>query len=90
MLAEEDTMIPTLILVGVIFGRWWQPVLAITAIGWPALLVSTNVIEPSESAMLVGAALFGVINAGVGVLAHYACLWVYRRLRHKAPSASTG
>ena len=83
-------MIPSLILVGVIFARWWQPVLVTAAIGWPLLLVSTHVIEPFESTMLAGAALFGMANAGVGVLAHQACLRVYHRLRQRNPAASAG
>ena len=83
-------MIPTLVLLGVIFGRWWQPVLATAAVGWPLLLVATNVIDVAESGILVGAALLAVANASVGVLAHQACLRVYRRLRHRNPSAFTG
>jgi hypothetical protein len=83
-------MIPNLILLGLIFGRWWQPVLVIAAVGWPLLLVSESVIDLSEPTMLLGAALFGVANAGVGVLAHPACLRVYRGLRHRNPSDFTG
>jgi hypothetical protein len=83
-------VIPSLILFGVIFGRWWRPVLATAAVGWPLVLVATNVIDLSESTMLVGAGLFGVANAAVGVLAHHACLRAYRGFRHRNPSSSTG
>ena len=83
-------MIPNLILLGLIFGRWWQPVLATAAVGWPLLLVSEGVIDLSESTMLLGAALFGVANAGVGVLAHQGSLRVYRGLRHRNPSDFAG
>ncbi len=82
-------MIPNMTLLGLILGRWWLPALVTAAVGWPLLLVSTNVIEWSEPTMLLGAALFGVANAGVGVLAHQACLRMYR-LRHRTPPASTG
>ena len=80
-------MIPTMVLLGLIFGRWWRPALATAAAGWPLLLVSTNVVDLDEGGILVGAALLAVANAGVGVLVHQACLRAYRHLRH--PSSPT-
>lgn len=77
-------MIPTMILLGLVFGRWWRPALATAAVGWPLLLVATNVSDVAESGILAGAALLAVANAGVGVLAHQACLRMYRRLRHRS------
>jgi hypothetical protein len=82
-------MIPTMILLGLIFGRWWRPALATAAVGWPLVLVATNVIDFAESGILASAALLAVANAGVGVLAHQACLRVYRR-RHQNSSALAG
>ena len=83
-------MIPTMILLGLIFGRWWRPALAAAAVGWPLLLGATNVIDFAEAGILAGAALLAVANAGVGVLLHQASLRVYRRLRHRTPSALAG
>jgi hypothetical protein len=80
-------MIPTMILFGLIFGRWWRPTLATATVAWPLLLVTTNVIDVDEAGILVGAALLAVVNAGVGVLAHQACLRGYRHLRHRNSSA---
>lgn len=72
-------MIPTLILFGAVFGRWWRVTLAVSALGWPILLVATEVMgfEPG----LVGAAVLAVLNAGVGVLIHQGILWTYRQIR---------
>jgi hypothetical protein len=74
-------MIPSLILFGVIFGRWWRPVLASAPVGWPLVVVTTNATDLSESTMLLGAGLFGVANAGLGVLAHQSYLRLPRLAR---------
>ena len=83
-------MIPTMILLGLILGRWWRPALATAAIGWPLLLVTTNVIAFDDVGMLVGAALLAVANAGVGVLAHQGCLRTYRYQRRRNSAALSG
>jgi hypothetical protein len=49
-------MIPTLLLFGLIFGRWWRLSLIAAAIGWPLLLVATGVMRLSPG--LLGARLF--------------------------------
>jgi hypothetical protein len=71
-------MIPTMILFGVIFGRWWRITLVAAALAWPLLLVATDVVGFSTS--LIGAAALAVVNAGVGVLVHQGVLLSYRRL----------
>src|SRR6266508_4391883 len=35
-------MIPTLILFGLVFGRWWRLCLTAAALGWPVLLVVSD------------------------------------------------
>ena len=79
-------MIPTLILFGLVFGRWWRLSLATAAVGWPALLVATDVMgmEPG----LLGASGLAIANAGVGVLIHQGVLRVIRKLRRSASSPS--
>jgi hypothetical protein len=74
-------MIPTLILFGLIFGRWWRLSLIAAAIGWPVVLVATEVMgfEPG----LLGAAGIAVINTGVGVLVHQIGLRAVRFLSHR-------
>ncbi|WP_405100483.1 hypothetical protein [Micromonospora sp. NBC_01412] len=80
-------MIPTLILFGLVFGRWWRAALAVAALGWPLLLVATGVlgVEPA----LAGASGLAVLNAAVGVVVHQSVLWLVRNHR-RAPAAPPG
>ena len=59
-------MIPTLLIVGLVLGKWWRVVVPLAAIGWAVLLVATGV--GSGLAFALGAALFGLINVTLGVL----------------------
>lgn len=77
-------MIPTMILFGVVFGRWWLITLVVAALGWPVLLVATDVVD--VNAGLIGAAALSVANAGVGVLVHRGLRYAYRHLRHPLAS----
>lgn len=79
-------MIPTLILFGLIFGRWWRLSLAVAAVGWPAVLVAGDVMELEVG--LVGAAGLAVLNTGVGVLVHQAGWRAVRRLRDRERAAA--
>lgn len=81
-------MIPTLILFGLVFGRWWRLSLVAAAVGWPALLVATDVMDVEVG--LLGAAGLAVINAGVGVLVHQGALSALRLLRHRHALGRTG
>ncbi|HEU4811125.1 MAG TPA: hypothetical protein VFT00_03195 [Nocardioides sp.] len=59
-------MIPTMILLGLVLGRWWKVALVTAAIGWPLLLLANGTDAPAD---LVSGAALGVANACVGVLA---------------------
>ena len=72
-------MIPTMILFGLIFGRWWRVTLVAAALGWPLLLVVAGI-----EASLLAAGVLAVVNAGVGVLVHQGVLLTYRHLRRLA------
>ena len=61
-------MIPTLLLVGLVLGRWWRVVIPLAAIGWSAWLITTGV--DSGFGFAVAAGLLGAINVTVGVLLH--------------------
>ena len=74
-------MIPTMILLGLVLGRWWWVAPAVAAVCWPALLLATDVVP--LDATLLAAALLAAVNAGVGMLAHQAGLPAYRHLRHR-------
>ncbi len=72
-------MIPTLIMIGAIFGRWWRVTLLVSAVGWPVLLVVTGAMSPGPA--LVGATGLAVLNTGAGVLLHQGILRGGRKLR---------
>jgi hypothetical protein len=72
-------VIPTLILFGLVFGHWWRLSLIAASLGWPLLLVVSDVM--SVDVGLVGAAGLAVINTGIGVLIHQGGLRAVRLLR---------
>ncbi len=77
-------MIPTMILFGLVFGRWWRVTLVAAALGWPMLLVVTDVTGIDST--LIGAAVLAVVNAGLGVLVHRGAFMAYRRFHRPASS----
>ena len=84
--AKGLTVIPTLILFGLVFGRWWRSSLAAAALGWPTLLVATNVM--SVEAGLLGASGLAIANTGVGVLIHQGILQMIRKLWRSGSAGS--
>lgn len=72
-------MIPTVILLGLIAGRWWRATLLVAAIAWPAWLVAGDAMELEVA--LLGAAAAAVLNAAAGVAVHQALLRLARWLR---------
>jgi hypothetical protein len=70
-----------LILFGLIFGRWWRLCLAAAAVGWPLLLVATNVMDVEPG--LLAASGLALVNAGFGVLMHRVALRAIGLLRHQ-------
>ena len=74
-------MIPTLILFGLVFGRWWRSTLIAATIGWPALLLAAGVMHVETG--LLGAAGLAIINTGVAVAIHQGV----RRLSHRAAAS---
>ncbi|MEP6527565.1 MAG: hypothetical protein ABJA86_10410 [Nocardioidaceae bacterium] len=77
-------MIPTLILFGLASGRWWRLSLVAAAVGWPVLLLATDVMDVEVG--LLGAVGLAVINTGIGVLVHQVGLRTLRLLRHHQAS----
>ena len=71
-------MIPTLILIGAVLGRWWRVTLAVSVVGWPVLLVATGAMSAGPA--LAGAAGLAVLNTGAGVLIHQGILRGGRKL----------
>ena len=80
-------MIPTLLLAGLVFGKWWRMSIPVATIGWAVLLLATGVVH--GLAQVAGAAMFGFINVTVGVLVFQAVRLAFRgdsrQHRHAAP-----
>jgi hypothetical protein len=75
-------VIPTLLLVGLVLGKWWRVVIPVGTVAWVVVLVATD--TGSGTAFAAGAALFGAINLTVGVLVNQAVrrsLLLFRRHR---------
>jgi len=72
-------MIPTLILFGLVFGRWWRLALLAAAIGWPVLLLAIGTATAGPDR--IGAAGFAIANTGAGVTMHQGARWWVRRYR---------
>lgn len=70
-------MIPVMIMLGLVLGRWWQVALAAAAVLWPTLLLVDGVMGASIE--LLGAALLSAANAAVGVAVHQGILLLVRR-----------
>ena len=71
-------MIPTLLLVGLVLGRWWKVVIPAAAIGWAVLLLVHGV--DSGFSFAAAAALLGAINVAVGVVIFQAARLLLRSL----------
>ena len=79
-------MIPTMILFGLLLGRWWKSALAAAALVWPAMLWIDGVVStPSEAA---GAAILALLNSAVGVGVHQLVLALVRLARHHWPHSA--
>lgn len=79
-------MIPTMIIFGVVCGRWWRHSLVAAVIVWPLILVLTGVMSIKPG--LAGAAALGLANAAAGVAVHQAVRRLVRLLhRNHAPNS---
>jgi hypothetical protein len=76
-------MIPTLLLVGVVLGRWWRVVVPLSVIGWVVLLIATDV--GSGSRFVVEAGLLAAANVIVGTILNQSV----RALVHRINAVST-
>ncbi len=79
-------MIPTMILVGLLLGRWWKSALVAGALSWPALLWIDGVITTPER--VAGAAVLALLNTAVGVGVHQLVLGLTRLARHRRPRST--
>lgn len=79
---ERAPMIPTLIVPGLLLGRWWF--LAVAVVAWPAILVAGDV--GSGARFVLGAAALALANAVVGVIGHHAVRAAVRTARSRGRS----
>jgi hypothetical protein len=79
-------MIPSLILAGLIVGRWW--IVPVAMVAWPALLIGTGV----GSGLSLSAALVAVPNVALGVALRLLAvrLWRFPRDGEPVPICSSG
>jgi len=78
-------MIPTMMLFGLIAGRWWKTALVIGAVGWAAIVLLDGAITPSQ---IPAAMMFGPANTAIGVGIHQGILRLVRRLRRDRSSTA--
>lgn len=76
-------MIPVVIVIGLVLGRWWRTAL-VGGVGYWAVVLTT--MEARWGLVLAGSAL-ALINAAFGVLVHQALLRVVRSNNSHASSS---
>lgn len=67
----------TMIVYGLLLGRWWRFTLITAAAIWPTYLLVTG--ETNATGPLLLAAAWGALTAAVGVAVHQGILWLFRR-----------
>ena len=88
---EIRTVIPTMIVFGLVVGRWWKSALIGGAVLWPVILTFVGMASHADVldvAVLLSAAGLGAANTAVGVAVHQSILWLIRRIRRNR--ATTG
>ena len=63
-----------MLLVGLVFGRWWRVTIPVGTLVWVVLLVATG--TGSRLPFVLGGAAFGAANVIVGVLVYQAIAWL--------------
>jgi hypothetical protein len=68
-----------MLLVGLVFGRWWWATIPLGTIAWVVATIATEAVSTFGGAM--GAAAFGAANVVVGVLVYQAVALLIRSIR---------
>ena len=77
-------MIPTMILLGLLLGRWWKTALVVGTSAWTALLWTQGLVATAPE--VIGAAALALANTAVGVMVHQLVLALVRRARGRPPA----
>jgi hypothetical protein len=72
-------MIPTMLLYGLILGRWWKTCLVVGSLCWPLFLWLENIIDTHNE--FLGATGLAALNTAVGVALHQSLLRLLKWLR---------
>ena len=80
-------MIPTMILFGLVLGRWWKSAIVAGAVLWAVSLLLAGIVG---GAYVVSAAAFGAAHTAVGVAVHQATLWLVRSIRRDRAIRGSG
>jgi hypothetical protein len=80
-------MVPTLLIVGFLFGRWWRLVAPVAILGWPAWLIAVGV--GSGPGFALGATVVAAFNVTVGVLAYHILRTLARHITAAARRATS-
>jgi sulfite exporter TauE/SafE len=81
---EVVSLIPTMILFGLVTAYWWKLALPAAAVIWPVLLLASDTITATQ---IPAAALLGLVNGAVGAALVQGVL-VTVRGRHRASHAA--
>ena len=73
-------MVPTMILFGFAFGRWWKVSVPVAAVVWPIVLAADGI--ELDVGLAFGAASLGAANAAAGAAVFTAVAAALRALRH--------
>jgi hypothetical protein len=63
-------VVPTMLLVGLVFGRWWRVTIPVGTLAWVVLLIAIS--TGSGLPFVLGAAALGAANVFVGALVYQA------------------
>jgi hypothetical protein len=86
---HNGSVIPTMIVFGFVFGRWWRWSILAGGIVWVVLLLASRWMGGSHSSAWVGAILLGVANTAVGAGLFLLARLVVRMFRPARGSAAS-
>lgn len=77
-------MIPSMIVFGILFGRWWIAAIVAGGLLWGLVIGAMSVYENDATfswALVLGAVLLGATNSAFGAGVHQLILWITRKIR---------
>ena len=84
---DNAVVIPTMIVFGIVFGRWWRLSIPAGGVVWGLLLLATHSMPGSSDVAWLEAILLGVANTAVGGALFVLARLVVRALRPPVTAA---